>query len=311
MKSRTIQNILKNYQSENAGVKRNLANILSAGNLGGTGKLVILPVDQGFEHGPAKSFAPNPPAYDPNYHIQLAIEAGLSAYAAPLGMLEMVADEYAGQIPLILKMNSANSLNPEEMVPNQAITASVDDALRLGCSAIGMTVYPGSSDAMTMMEEIAEVIREAKEVGLAVVLWSYARGEDLTKDDETALDVIAYCAHIAALLGANIIKVKPPTNKVRDEKTYSNFKDINNLSARVAHVKQAAFNGKRLVIFSGGASKKTNDLSTEISELAQGGADGSIIGRNAFQRPHEEAIQLLKGIMETYKNANNKFPLTA
>ena len=124
-------------------MKGNLCRMLMQGRLGGTGKMIILPVDQGFEHGPARSFAPNPAAYDPHYHYQLAIDAGLNAYAAPLGMIEAGADTFAGQIPTILKMNSSNSLVPGSAPFNQAITASVDDALRLGCAAIGFTVYPG------------------------------------------------------------------------------------------------------------------------------------------------------------------------
>src|SRR5574339_1275315 len=110
--SKRVREILSNYEGDNPGTKANLARILMNGRLGGTGKMVILPVDQGFEHGPARSFAPNPAAYDPHYHFQLAIDAGLSAFAAPLGMLEAGADTFAGQIPLILKVNSANSLLP-------------------------------------------------------------------------------------------------------------------------------------------------------------------------------------------------------
>ena len=104
-----VRAILANYESDTPGTKGNLARILRQGRLGGTGKLVILPVDQGFEHGPARSFAPNPAGYDPHYHWQLAIDAGLSAFASPLGMIEAGADTFAGQIPTILKLNSSNS----------------------------------------------------------------------------------------------------------------------------------------------------------------------------------------------------------
>src|SRR5213083_2691121 len=135
--SRAVKKILDWYESDNPGTKANLARILMNGKLGGTGKLVILPVDQGFEHGPARSFAPNPAAYDPHYHFQLAIEAGLSAYAAPLGMIEAGADSFAGAIPTILKVNSSNSLATSK---DQAVTGGVNDALRLGCSAIGFTI---------------------------------------------------------------------------------------------------------------------------------------------------------------------------
>jgi len=272
------------------------------GKLGGSGKLLILPVDQGFEHGPARSFAPNPAAYDPHYHYQLAIEAGLSAYAAPLGMIEAGADSFAGAIPTILKLNSSNSLATSK---DQAVTGSVNDALRLGCAAIGFTIYPGSEYAFDQMEEFRALADEAKSAGLAVVLWSYPRGPNLDKAGETAVDICAYAAHMAALLGAHIIKVKPPSGVVSLEaakKTYeSQHIDISTLSKRVEHVMQAAFNGKRIVVFSGGEAKDIEGLYTEVRGLRDGGANGSIIGRNTFQRPKAEALAMLAKIVEIYQ----------
>ena len=215
MKStRIVKQILGYYESDNPGTKANLNRILMTGKLGGTGKLVILPVDQGFEHGPARSFAPNPAAYDPHYHFQLAIDAGLNAFATPLGMMEAGADTFAGQIPTILKVNSSNSLADAK---DQAITGSVNDALRLGCSAIGFTIYPGSAYCFEMMEEIREMADEAKSVGLAVVIWSYPRGGAISKEGETAMDICAYAAHMAALLGAHIIKVKLPSDHLEQK----------------------------------------------------------------------------------------------
>jgi class I fructose-bisphosphate aldolase len=297
-----VRKILSNYESDNPGTKTNLARILMQGRLAGTGKLVILPVDQGFEHGPARSFAPNPPAYDPHYHYQLAIDAGLSAYAAPLGPLEAGADTFAGQIPLILKMNSANSLSRLKEDADQAVTASVGDALRLGCSAIGFTIYPGSDAAYDQMEEIRELAEEAKSVGLAVVMWSYPRGGDLSKPAETAVDVCAYAAHMAALLGAHIIKVKPPTNVIGLEAAKKSYDSIptGTMAERIRHVVQACFNGRRIVVFSGGEAKDLDSLYNEIRELRDGGANGSIIGRNTFQRPREEALKLLDTIINIY-----------
>ncbi|MCM0021187.1 MAG: class I fructose-bisphosphate aldolase, partial [Tagaea sp.] len=284
-----VKKILANYESDNPGTKANLARILMHGKLAGTGKMVILPVDQGFEHGPARSFAPNPPAYDPHYHFQLAIDAGLNAYAAPLGMIEAGADTFAGAIPTILKVNSANSLSTNK---DQAVHGSVEDALRLGCSAIGFTIYPGSEDQYEMMEEIREMILEAKSVGLAVVMWSYPRGGKLDKAGETAMDVCAYACHMAALLGAHIIKVKPPTAVLWQEeakKVYESRKiDVSTLDQRIAHVMRTAFEGRRLVVFSGGEAKDEAALLGEIKALRDGGASGSIVGRNAFQRPREE-----------------------
>ena len=300
-----VKKILSHYESDNAGTKANLARILMHGKLGGTGKLVILPVDQGFEHGPARSFAKNPDAYDPHYHFQLAIDAGLSAYAAPLGMIEAGADSFAGQIPLILKVNSSNSFAPKSSTPNQAVTASVADALRLGCSAIGFTIYPGSHDMFELMEEIRDMAEDAKAYGLAVVSWSYVRGEDISKDGETAMDTSAYAAHIAALLGAHIIKVKPPTEKLEQaeaKKVYDAEKiKIATLEQRISHIKQACFAGKRIVVFSGGNAKGEAELLNEIRAIRDGGGNGSIIGRNTFQRPRAEALDLLDKIIKIYK----------
>jgi fructose-bisphosphate aldolase, class I len=303
--SRAVQRILSNYESDNPGVRGNLCRILMEGKLGGTGKVVILPVDQGFEHGPARSFAPNPAAYDPHYHFQLALDAGLNAYAAPLGMLEAGADTYAGQLPIILKANSANSLMPSEAPKDQAITASVDDALRLGCAAIGFTIYPGSSAGLDMFEEIAEMRNEAASVGLATVIWSYPRGEALSKDGETAMDVSAYATQIAALLGAHIIKVKLSTDYLEQKeakKVYDEQKiDISSQAARVAECMRAAFNGRRIVVFSGGAKTGEDAVYENARAIRDGGGNGSIIGRNTFQRPRDEALAMLGKLVEIYK----------
>ena len=294
-----VKRILDNYESDNPGTKTNLARILGHGRLGGTGKLVILPVDQGFEHGPARSFAPNPAAYDPHYHFQLAIDAGLSAYAAPLGMIEAGADTFAGQVPTILKLNSSNSLATTK---DQAVTGSVADALRLGCSAIGFTIYPASEYAFDQMEELRELAAEAKSCGLAVVVWSYPRGPALDKNAETAVDICAYAAHMAALMGATIIKVKPPTAHIGLEAARKSYEkiDISTLPKRVAHVMQSAFNGKRVVVFSGGEAKGLDAVFEEIKGLRDGGASGSIIGRNTFQRPKDQALDMLGKVIDIY-----------
>jgi class I fructose-bisphosphate aldolase len=297
-----IARILAHYESDNPGSKGNLVRILNQGRLGGTGKLVILPVDQGFEHGPARSFAANPPAYDPHYHFALAIEAGLSAYAAPLGMLEAGASTFAGQIPTILKLNSSNSLATEK---DQAVTGSVADALRLGCSAIGFTIYPGSEYAFKQMDELRLLAEEAKDAGLVVVVWSYPRGPMLDKAGETALDICAYAAHMAALLGAHIIKVKPPTDHLSlpaAKKVYEE-QDIPRatMAERVRHVVQSCFAGRRIVVFSGGENNKDEAaLLRDIQGIRDGGANGAIIGRNTFQRPKPEALALLDKIINIY-----------
>ncbi|MFK8000115.1 MAG: class I fructose-bisphosphate aldolase [Polyangiales bacterium] len=298
-----VETILANYAGENPGVVGNLRRMLSQGRLAGTGKLVILPVDQGFEHGPARTFQPNPSTYDPAYHAALAVEAGCSAYAAPLGFIESIAAEYAGRIPLILKVNNSDSLGGPE-APCSALTSSVEDALRLGCSAIGYTIYPGSEHRNEMYRDLRDLIAEARSVGLPTVVWSYARG-NMPKEGETAVDVIAYAAQIACQLGAHIVKVKPPTDVVWQEAAKKHYETIphETLTQRIQHVVQSCFAGKRIVIFSGGASKGRDAVIEDIRGIADGGGFGSIVGRNAFQRSHEEALSLLNEIMDIYAAA--------
>ena len=299
-----VKEILSWYGADNPGSLTSLARILNHGRLGGTGKLVILPVDQGFEHGPARSFAPNPPAYDPRYHFELAIAAGCNAYAAPLGFLEAAARDYAGEIPLILKANDSDSLRSDED-PLQALTGSVEDALRLGCSGIGFTIYPGSLYETELYEQLRALAEEAKAVGLAVVVWSYPRGSAISKEGETAIDVVGYAVQIAAQLGAHIIKVKLPTDHIEQDaarKVYEAAKvPIATQAKRVRHAVDCAFAGRRVIIFSGGA--RVDDDATfldEIRAIHEGGGFGSIIGRNSFQRTREGALSLLSAAMDIY-----------
>jgi class I fructose-bisphosphate aldolase len=305
MTGKRVEEILNWYQGQPPGVLANLYRVLNHGRLAGTGRLVILPVDQGFEHGPGRSFAPNPPAYAPQYHFRLAIEAGLSAYAAPLGFLEAGAAEFAGQLPLILKANNHDILQ-DEVDPIGAQTATVADALRLGCVGIGFTIYPGTAPRRLQYEALRDVVREAKAAGLLVVVWSYPRGGGLTKEGETALDVVAYAAHIAAQLGAHIIKVKMPSAHIELDaarEVYERYQVPKDMAAdRVRHVVQSAFNGQRIVIFSGGAKKDNeDDLLDEVRAVCDGGGFGSIIGRNTFQRKQEDALRLLDRIIEIYR----------
>lgn len=301
-----VKQILSWYSSENPGTLTNLVRLLNHGALAGTGKLVILPVDQGFEHGPARSFGPNPDAYDPDYHYQLAIDSGCSAYAAPLGSMEVGAAKFAGQVPLILKVNNSDTLAKVDQ-PISALTSSVEDALRLGCVAVGYTIYPGSGHRNRMYEDLREITLEAKRKGLVVVVWSYPRGAGISKAGETAIDVCSYAATIAAQLGAHIVKVKPPTAHIEQEeakKVYEKFQvPVGTLAERTRHVVQATFGGKRIVIFSGGESKGTDAVLADVKELAAGGSFGSIMGRNAFQRSRGDALKLLGDVISIYKNA--------
>lgn len=301
-----IKEILSWYPSDNPGTLTNLYRMMMHGTLAGTGKMVILPVDQGFEHGPARSFQPNPAGYDPEYHAQLAIDAGCNAYAAPLGQLEAVAGKFAGQVPLILKLNNSDTLAKMDQ-PCSAVTGSVNDAIRLGCCAIGFTIYPGSGARNVMYEELRALTEEAKAKGLAVVTWSYPRGAGISKDGETAVDVAAYAAQIAAQLGSHVIKVKPPKDHIEQPEAKKVFEKYQiptkTMADRVRHVVQSAFNGKRIIIFSGGEAKGTDEILEEVKGIAQGGAFGSIMGRNSFQRPKAEAVKLLQDVMKIFRDS--------
>ncbi|ACT69140.1 fructose-bisphosphate aldolase, class I [Neorickettsia risticii str. Illinois] len=295
----SLDKILSAYSHNSPGSRTNLARVLEHGHLGGTGRLLILPVDQGFEHGPDESFYNNPLAYDPEYHIKLAIDAGLSAYAAPLSMLQDVAHKYPNRVPLILKLNSASKLFPKSCSPNQAFISTPEDAIRLGCVGIGLTIYPGSESYCSMLTEAAKVVAQAKALGLVVVVWSYPRGGELSAKDETALDVVSYAAHMACLLGADIVKVKLPTSNLANKK--SSLSSTEELSERVKVIVRSCFTGKRLVLFSGGQNKDLPALYEEVRAIKKGGGNGSIIGRNAFQRSHRESLAMLSEVISLYK----------
>ncbi|MFO0733478.1 MAG: class I fructose-bisphosphate aldolase [Nitrospiraceae bacterium] len=219
------------------------------------------------------------------------------------GFSRQGASHFAGQIPLILKLNNHDVLH-DEKDPLPSVTGSVRDALRLGCSAVGFTIYPGSSHCNAMYEQLRAISEEAKASGLAVVVWSYPRGSALSKEGETAMDVVAYASQIAAQLGAHIIKVKLPTAHLEQaaaKKVYETEQvPIKTLAERVKHVVQSSFDGRRIVIFSGGAKSDEKTVFEEVRAIRDGGGFGSIIGRNSFQRPKAEAVKFRGTIMSIY-----------
>lgn len=308
MNRERVAEILSWYPALTNAQRQNLLRFINYGRIGGTGKFVILPVDQGFEHGPGRSFEPNPPGYDPVYHAKLAIEAGCNGYAAPLGAIEAAADVIAAaNLPTILKINSHDLMMPDAEDPFPAVTAWVDDALRLGCAAVGFTIYPGSVHSREMYQQVREMVADARKAGLVVVLWAYPRGSGLpSKDVENAVDVVCYAVHIAAQLGAHIIKCKPTSGVIGlpehiKRKTYEGV-PIDTLADRTKLVVKSAFDGHRIVINSGGEAKGDEEVLEEVRQLAAGNSFGSIVGRNAFQRPKEKGIELLHKIQDIYVN---------
>ena len=300
-----VEEILSYYPSDSSGTRANLRRLIAQGRLAGTGRLVILPVDQGFEHGPHRSFAVNPPAYDPEYHPRFALAAGMSGYAAPLGFIEAIAGNYAGHLPLILKLNNHDLLYDDED-PLPAVTGSVEAAMRLGCVAIGYTIYPGSAHCNEMYEKLQFLAEEAKTAGLAVIVWSYPRGSGITEaKGETALDVIAYAAQLACQLGAHVVKVKLPSEYLYQEKAKKVYEELDiprsSTADRVRHIMQAAFDGRRIVIFSGGSKTSEEAFFKDIRGIRDGGGYGSIIGRNSFQRPWDESLEFIETVIDIYR----------
>lgn len=315
-----VKRILSGYEGEPPSVRLNLARLLMHGRLGGTGHLMLLAVDQGFEHGPT-TFLSNPEGFSPHYHFQLAQEAGLSGYTAPLSWLRAGVDSYLGAVPMILKINHSNRLLAPSMDPDQAVVASIQDAVDLGCVGIGFTLYPGADAFLEQLEELRDLVAEARACGLFTVVWAYPRGSGINAlkgatgtdfygnktaandDPRMALDTIAYSAHMACLAGAHIVKVNLPHKFLARPESQAAYRNVpmETPEDRVRHVVDCCFKGRRMVIFSGGAAKEADQVLSDVRAVLQGGGTGSIIGRNIFQRPREEALRLIEELAGIYE----------
>ena len=296
-----VHKILDNYANDVRN-QASIARLLSTGRLGGTGKMVILPVDPGFRARPGALFRSEPG------RLRSALSCAARGGRRPQCLCLGARHDRGGcrsvlpGIPLILKLNSSNTLYRSKEAPTQAITGSVDDAVRLGCAAIGYTIYPGSDAAFDMMNDLRELIREAKSKGLASVVWSYPRGGALSKDGELAMDISAYAAHPGAdgrprdqgEAADRLHRAGSTSRSTRRKKSTSPPR------RRVRHVMQAAFNGKRLVVFSGGAMKGADAVYQDAQDIYDGGGNGQIIGRNTFQRPRDQALQMLDRIINIF-----------
>jgi|694.fasta_scaffold23319_6 class I fructose-bisphosphate aldolase len=299
-----VKEILSWYKYTNTSEQqKNLSKILNYGRIGGTGKVMILPIDQILEHGPGRAFEPNPIMYDPLEQAQFAVDGGFNAYAAPLGSLERGYEILARHnVPTILKVNSHTLMIPDNENPKPSIHSWVDDAVRLGCSAVGFTLYPGSIHSNEMEQQARMLIADARKAGLITILWIYPRGAGLIKGQERAVDIIAYGVALGVSLGAQIIKVKLPIDSYglssnQEMRIYDNV-PTETLTDRIKLVMKAAYNGHRIVIHSGGDYATAETLESEIRAIREGGAFGSIMGRNAFQRPTEEALNLIKNLQD-------------
>ena len=299
--------------NRNPQVLRSLSQIYNHGNLGGTGYLSILPVDQGIEHSAAFSFYKNPDYFDPENIIKLAMEAGCNCVASTFGVLGLNARKYAHKIPFIVKINH-NELLSYPNKYDQTLFGKVKEAWDMGAVAVGATIYFGSAESNRQLKEIAEAFEEAHNLGMATILWCYTRNESFKteKDDyHAAADVTGQANHIGVTIQADIIKQKLPTNnfgfkeigfgKYDDEmyKTLTTEHPIDLCRLQVSN----CYMGKIGLINSGGVSKGKSDLSEAVTTAVinkRAGGSGLILGRKAFQKPFAEGIELLRLVQEVY-----------
>lgn len=266
----------------------------------GNGTMVLLPIDQGLEHGPMDFFE-NPDAADPDFQCRLALEGGYSGIVFHIGLAEKYMKRYAGKVPLVLKINGKTNI-PSDAQAFSSLTGTVEDAVRLGADAIGYTLYVGSPSQDVDIQQFNDVRREAERYGMPIIMWAYPRGEAVKgKGGQDSLYAIDYAARVACELGADVVKINYP--KV-DKPTPDAPKPYNTLEVTeeeaVRRVVQSA--GRTLVLFSGGSKVSDEDLINKARLGMEAGATGLIFGRNMWQRPMEEALAVtsrVKDMMRT------------
>lgn len=293
-------------------VLQSMQEILSAGRLGGTGYLSILPVDQGIEHTAGASFAPNPDYFDPENIVKLAIEGGCNAVASTLGVLGSVARKYAHKIPFILKFNH-NELLTYPNTYDQIQFGSIEQAYEMGCRAVGATIYFGSSESDRQIIEVSQAFERAHELGMVTILWCYLRNSKFKTDKQdyhTAADLTGQANHLGVTIQADIIKQKLPecNEGFKDlkfgkqaEKMYTELCSDHPIDLTRYQVVNN-YMGRMGLINSGGASGE-NDLAQAVETAVinkRAGGMGLISGRKAFQKPLEEGIELLNAIQSVY-----------
>ncbi|MDR6301722.1 class I fructose-bisphosphate aldolase [Mesonia maritima] len=313
--SRTNLDKVFTQSNRNPQVLRSLSQLYNHGNLGGTGYLSILPVDQGIEHSAAFSFYKNPDYFDPENIIKLAMEAGCNGVASTFGVLGLNARKYAHKIPFIVKINH-NELLTYPNKYDQTFFGKVKTAWDMGAIAVGATIYFGSAESNRQLKEIAEAFEEAHNLGMATILWCYTRNEEFKtkkEDYHAAADVTGQANHLGVTIQADVIKQKLPTNnfafkeigfgKYDDEmyKTLTTDHPIDLCRLQVAN----CYMGKIGLINSGGGSKGKSDLVDAITTAVinkRAGGSGLIMGRKAFQKPFGEGVEILQSVQKVYLN---------
>ena len=273
----------------------------------GNGTLMLLPIDQGIEHGP-RDFFPNPASKDPEYQFRLAAEAGYSALACQIGMAEKYYPDYAGQVPLILKVNGKTDVPPSDDALSTT-NSSVEDAVRLGADAVGYTLYVGSPRQDQDLLQLRQVRQDCDRYGMPLVIWSYPRGAALdAKGGQTTFYAIDYAARMAMEMGADIVKLNmPKIDPEKDKLTpapYSEM-DVTQEEAIRQWVESA---GRALVVLSGGSKIDDDKLLEQTRFIMQAGGSGVIYGRNVWQREWSEALDIVEQIKETLLSSVSRIP---
>ena len=258
----------------------------------GGGTMLVLPIDQGLEHGPV-DFFPNPASLDPQYQYELARDGNFSAIALHIGLAEKYYAEFAGEVPLILKLNGKTGV-PSDAEAFSALTGTVEDAVRLGAEAVGYTIYVGSPAQDRDFRQFVDVRREADRLGMPVIVWAYPRGEAIAKKGgREGLYAVDYAARVALELGADVVKVNYPVASEKDAESPAPYNSLH-LSPDDAFRKVVQSAGRALVLVSGGAKVGDAELLRKVRSSMHAGATGIIFGRNLWQRPREEALRLTR-----------------
>ncbi|MGI0139563.1 MAG: class I fructose-bisphosphate aldolase [Thermoplasmata archaeon] len=281
------------------GKRARLKRMLYAHGPGG-GTLLVLPIDQGLEHGPADFFA-NPASQDPNYQFELARDGRFSAIALHAGLAQKYFSEYAGEVPLILKINGKTNIPPDTEAFSP-LTATVEDAVRLGADAIGYTIYVGSPAQERDFAQFRAVRADADRFGMPVIVWAYPRGEVIAKrGGKESLYAIDYAARVALELGADVVKVNYPVRSAKDQDSPPPYPGLN-LDADAAFRKVVESAGRALVLVSGGEKIADAELLHKVRASMEAGATGVIFGRNMWQRPRSDALVLTRELHAIFRD---------
>ncbi len=273
----------------------------------GNGTLMLLPIDQGIEHGP-RDFFPNPASKDPEYQFRLAAEAGYSAIACQIGMATKYYPDYAGQVPLILKVNGKTDVPPSDEALSP-VNASVEDAVRLGADAVGYTLYVGSPKQEEDLVQLRTIRQDCDRYGMPLVIWAYPRGRDIeTKGGRDSLYAIDYGARLAMEMGADVVKLNLP--KLNPEKDKDSPAPYNEMEASqeeaIRHCVESA--GRALVVLSGGSRVDDEEVLAHCRMIMEAGGSGVIFGRNVWQREWSAALEIIEQIKEILLSSVRRIP---